>query len=1239
MNARFKVWQRKMVLLAIKKLRKLEKNILGITEQEPNYSSLSPIGDANDQRHYSEALDWALKNRSARDIKNIALTGPYGSGKSTILKTYHNHYSGRDLKFLFISLATFKEESLEPTEPSDIPPPALQPAKGTGNGESDGKNQLLRLIETSILQQIFYHEDDSKIPDSRFKKIRSFGFGQLFGYSVVYSVFLLSTYIYFRPSFLQSTFKDWPIQQQLLNWIHYSSIVVIALGLFGIIFSSIRIIRSVTLQKLNFKNAEIGIGANQNKSILNHHIDEILYFFSVRPYNVVVIEDLDRFKQTEIFTKLREINLLLNNSKKTKRKDIVFIYAVRDEMFTDKERTKFFDFIIPVIPIINGSNSAKILMAKRKEYGYQLSDEVIEDLSYFIDDMRLLHNITNEYYLYRELLDGHLTQDKLFAIITFKNIQPQDFVALSANSGYIYKLIHNKGPEIKQCIATINEQIAEIKAEINRLDDLFIKNLIDLRLLYIVRLLPQLKNFKDFKFDEQIIKFYDITQEDNFAHLENDRLEMEYNHPYYSQDQIRSKAIDIKFTNLERLVDPVRTYRERVEEIDDIKANKKKTLQARILDLEQEKELLRNLPIAEVMKKNAVGLEPGEEIKLADILIRNGYIAEDYLDYISLFHDGDISRSDYQFLLNLKNGQALKMDYKLQKTDRVVSKINILTYNTNLVFNYDLFDQLLKEPELNAGRLDRVFNVLKDESDRSTEFIARYLQCSQYLKLFIRKLAKTWPNIWRYFESDSEMADDKKNELFIWLISYLENTEIVELSNHYDLTKKIGADPSFPQIIPDQAKLRDLIQVLDIKFTDLDMSGTHPETLKYIHQHDHYHLNPSMLRSMLKAFGKYDQHKFETGNFSAVTESGDNQIITYVNKHINSYIESVYLRVEKNTAEKESAILLLLNNPDLKIEWKEKLIAKMDVKISVLSKVKIDEVIPVLLNQEKVLASWENMLHDFLLDEKKISEEMIGFLNAGENAKLISSHKIPGEGDLKVDYNLFSRELMSVTTFHHEVLKNLALAVPIWFSDLELSAHSFEQVEILVSTRIISPTTKAYDYLKETFPPLQIGLFEYTSPEIMKIYTELGLDSDDIELVLKSTKVTIADKTKILEHFNEDLVASNKESLKQIISLLHAYPAFNPPASLVDAALLSSNNNDTQRIKVLLERKAADRDFLETFLSSLGGKYMQIIDRSKRPSFSMNDLNVNFFRLLKDKGMISSFPEHKGELKIYHKVK
>lgn len=64
-------------------------------------------------------------------------------------------------------------------------------------------------------------------------------------------------------------------------------------------------------------------------------MDEIVYFFEVTDYNVVIIEDLDRFDNTDIFLKLREVNQLLNQSNSVGRK-VTFIYAVKDDMFLMK---------------------------------------------------------------------------------------------------------------------------------------------------------------------------------------------------------------------------------------------------------------------------------------------------------------------------------------------------------------------------------------------------------------------------------------------------------------------------------------------------------------------------------------------------------------------------------------------------------------------------------------------------------------------------------------------------------------------------------------------------------------------------------------------------------------------------------------------------------------------------------------------------------------------------------------
>ena len=76
-------------------------------------------------------------------------------------------------------------------------------------------------------------------------------------------------------------------------------------------------------------------------------------FFEETGYTIVLFEDIDRFKDTQIFAKLRELNLILNSAKQIGQKPIRFIYALRDNVFTGTERVKFFDFILPIVPKVS----------------------------------------------------------------------------------------------------------------------------------------------------------------------------------------------------------------------------------------------------------------------------------------------------------------------------------------------------------------------------------------------------------------------------------------------------------------------------------------------------------------------------------------------------------------------------------------------------------------------------------------------------------------------------------------------------------------------------------------------------------------------------------------------------------------------------------------------------------------------------------------------------------------------
>jgi len=252
-------------------------------KQNIPFNSLSPVSDPDNHKFYCNSLEWALSNRKEKDIKNIALSGTYGSGKSSILKTFQEINNNENLKFLNISLATFKEE-VEGREKT-ITNEELELNDYTQNRTTNGtdktinyKKDQLRLIELSILQQIFYHEEYDNIPDSRFKKIRSLNPQEVQETTWLLFGLIFVLYTFFNFQFLR-TLINLPEPKLWFAYILQGLLVVGGLVLsFYFLHAVVGFSQKLTISKLNFQNLEIQVADKIDKSILNNHLDEILYF-------------------------------------------------------------------------------------------------------------------------------------------------------------------------------------------------------------------------------------------------------------------------------------------------------------------------------------------------------------------------------------------------------------------------------------------------------------------------------------------------------------------------------------------------------------------------------------------------------------------------------------------------------------------------------------------------------------------------------------------------------------------------------------------------------------------------------------------------------------------------------------------------------------------------------------------------------------------------------------------------
>ena len=413
-----------------------------------------------------DALHWALAEHK---VNNIAITGYFGSGKSSFWESYIKQVKENNLddrEIINISLAKFSckcdknfkcDENSSEKSKYDVKPSDSGYKVFSGEEISDYdqwriyqeqkkiEEELEIEIERGILEQILYSVENNEIPASRFKKITDLSKET----KILYSLIILSliTCISF---FLGHEKIEQIINQYTLTFI------ICCLLLSFCIYLILPFFNSFHLSKVSYHEFDIHFEDNKG-SLFSQNITELVYFFEkLKNKRIVVFEDLDRFKSSTIFSTLRELNHILNNVPSIKSNQIIFIYMIRDDIFSKYERTKFFDFIIPIVPVLTKDNATGFILKEMKEIEKDCGRQYIEDISPFLGDLRLLKNCENEYKIYKSVNESFLrsklendnktlkqsTCQWIFSMILYKNLYPKDFQKLLQHEGLLYYCIH-----------------------------------------------------------------------------------------------------------------------------------------------------------------------------------------------------------------------------------------------------------------------------------------------------------------------------------------------------------------------------------------------------------------------------------------------------------------------------------------------------------------------------------------------------------------------------------------------------------------------------------------------------------------------------------------------------------------------------------------------------------------------------------------------------------------------------
>lgn len=579
-------------------------------ESKYKFERLTPIDNMN-LDVYEDAIDYVFDNS---DVKNVAMSGAHSAGKSSVLASYKKKHS--NLHFLHISLAHFKSPDQE-----------------------DKMEVKESVLEGKILNQLIHQIPSEKIPQTNFRVKKKVSTKNVIK-GTVGAVMLFIAIIYFAffdiwKNYVSTLPGNWFKSILALSTHQYALMVdgLLILALFSfIVYGLINIQKNKNVfRKLNLKGNEIEIFEESDDSYFDKYLNEVLYLFENVDADVIVFEDMDRFNANKIFERLREVNTLVNIQLQEENKNVLrFFYLLRDDIFVSKDRTKFFDYIIPVVPVVDGSNSYDQFIYHLKKGGIfeKFNESFLQGLSLYIDDMRLLKNIYNEFVIYYNRLNiTELDCNKMLAMIAYKNLFPRDFADLQLNQGFVYTLFDSKDSFIAGETKRLNEQIAEKRHEID-----------------------MAKN-EHFKTVEELNTFFDTKKPvDYYGHKGNlsNENQIEYTN--------RKKALEHRMDNT-------------ISQIEDEK-----------FVLERELVLLKNKQLKDIITReninfifsvtstNEIGIvtnfneiKSSEYFDLLKYLIRNGYIDETYADYMTYFYENSLSRIDKTFLRSITDKKGKRI--------------------------------------------------------------------------------------------------------------------------------------------------------------------------------------------------------------------------------------------------------------------------------------------------------------------------------------------------------------------------------------------------------------------------------------------------------------------------------------------------------------------------------------------------------------------------------------------------
>jgi len=1200
-----------------------------------NLVPLTPKYLAREHGVYVTAIEAALADDQ---IRNIALSGNYGVGKSSILREVARRQESRVVEISLSTLAPIEASKLDESVPIQATTPTNR-------------------IQQEIVKQLLYREDPSKTPASRFRRIERFrwirelGTALLLGLAV--SVIFLLTGWTAQIASVLTPLADVGLWAHMIAW--------------GGSACAALLVRWRYYGKLHIKQFSAGSATvtleDKSVSYFDQYLDEIVYFFDVSERDVVIFEDIDRFNDSHIFETLRALNTLLNSSPQVE-KPIRFIYAIKDSIFdriglegegrklepnvlemddpaqaetVRANRTKFFDLVIPVVPFITHRSARNLAVQLLGEVKYEIAPELLDLAARYVPDMRLLKNVRNEFIVFHDRIfsgDGeqlNLSETDLFAMMLYKSTHLTDFETIRLGTSKLDILYTISRELVTENIKKIESELRGRRQRLARIDGAVRRSaqLGERLIAHVQRTLQAVGHYNQsstyslvgtkrslddlkgaqfwtdlvstdgdvaLQWQNQYGQKLSFSRDDLAAALGDSLDAHSWNQADREElnEQIEARAEDIKFLRSADLGDLVK----RPEFLVDYEGSKQ-SFEA----------------IAKALLKSGLAYQ----------LVRAGYINCNFTLYTSTFHGDRVSTAATNFIIHHVERDLMDEHFELlpDDVDAIVRERGKNALKEPALYNIAIFDRLLAT-DVDAAEI--MIRSLADFGESQTRFLQAYLATGEQRLGFIKRFTAVSTRVLTYLVSQVDLDDASKLELIDFALAHLAvskqrtDTAVSEyLSAYYAEFSALTSDTT------DQAqaeRIGALFAAASITLPRLKPLGLQVRrsfVSRNLYEVTHENLAIAIGNTVTIALD--------------VISAANKTVYDYVLKHVSKYLKAVefasatidandnFLWVIEDVLEQDAA------NLGAVIER-----AAPDCEVADLAEVS-EDAWPTLAELKRVPATFSNV-NRYVETLGSVDAALATTLAAAGEITEISAANEAKKNSLAVAI-LAAGDELPPAALRCELVVCLSLSDCLDVDDI--AAEVGELFPLLLKHGLIADDANSYEHLEQTDWPTRKA-FIHESMEFSRYMTPEIVQSD-LAMLLASEEISIAIKNVIVEHAAEYAEAAEPRALNELarFAIRHGYE-LSPDA----VQMMAAGGVTAQQIVPLLEPHLTSirRNQLFTVLTALDGDYPKLTTVGyDKPRVPNTRADRALLERLKRDGIVGKYDEQESPIKVNKKYK